>query len=115
MSVVGRLREYFKGRQILLGLIGAIMLALILTTVSLRFYMLSDVSHLDLSLPGHEKSRAGVEPEKQTKFDATGPIDSNVMNNFQKLFSDNRKDLDALDKFDGTPLDDKHLTIGTNE
>lgn len=114
-TVVAKVKEFFYTRQILLLLLSAVLVATLTTAVGVKLYNMSDVSRLDLSLPGHEKSRKDVGIEEQIKFEANGSIDSKVLDDFQKLFDEKRSSLKALHKFDGDLLNSDKLKITTNE
>lgn len=115
MNPIGRLKTFFIERRILLGLLLAVIMALILTIVSLRLYDLDDVSRLDVSLPNRENIRSSTTENEVQKFDSTGALDADALSKFQNLYTQNRSALDALGKFDGEALSSDSLQIGPNE
>lgn len=115
-ALAARVIHYFDERKMLLCLVLAISLVLLMTAASLRAYYLSDVSHLDLSRPGHEKSRSDVmTPGNETRFEAAGPVDATALKTFQQLYDKKRTALNALGRFDGNALGDDQMKLTTNE
>ena len=47
--------------------------------------------------------------DETTNFSATGELDKEAMETFQKLFDKKREDLKAIGKFDSNALDDSQL------
>lgn len=115
MNKAQQLATFFKERQILLGILVAVVAACVMTVVSMRLYDIDDVSRLDVSLPNRESIRSSGDEEEVQNFAASGALDSKAMSDFQKLYDKNRAALDALGKFDSDVLSDDSLQIGTNE
>jgi|GEM_PF-3916985 len=115
MSVFKRMTAYFVERQIILALAFAVVIALIMTVVSLKLYDLDDVSRLDVSLPNREGIRSSTDEETLQRFDSSGVLDAQAIADFQALYSKNRAALDALGKFDSDALSTDSLKIGPNE
>lgn len=89
---------------------GAIVVGLLLTITSMSLYITSGASQLDLSRPGYERARTQVvEPKEDEKFDSSGPINVNVIDEFQKIFTKHRTALSNTDNFDSSVLDDAQL------
>lgn len=115
MNAHKRLTNYFAERQILLALIAAVVIAFIMTVISLKLYDLDDVSRLDVSLPNREGIRSSTDEEALQRFDSSGVLDAKAIADFQALYSKNRAALDALGKFDSDALSTNSLKIGPNE
>ncbi len=115
MSGPGRLITFFTERRIVLGIVGAVLIALIMTVIGLKLYDLDDVSRLDVSLPNREDIRSSEGGNEVQKFDSTGLLDEKAIADFQALFKKNRTALDTLGKFDGDALNSDSLQIGPNE
>lgn len=115
MSTFSRLKNYIVERRIILALTFAILIAFIMTFVSLKLYDLDDVSRLDVSLPNRENIRSSTDEEALQRFDSTGELDVQAIADFQALYSKNREALDALGKFDSDALSSDSLKIGPNE
>lgn len=91
---------------------GAISIGLLLTVISMSLYISSGASQLDLSRPGYERARTQVDESKDDeRFTASGPMNSDVIDEFQKLYAKNRTKLNGSDKFDSAIIDDTQLRL----
>lgn len=115
MSAIKRFVGFFSERRILLGIVFAIVVAFVMTVISLKLYDLDDVSRLDVSLPNRESIRSAASADEVQKFDASGPLDSKSLSDFQNLYTKNRAALDALGKYESDALSSDSLQIGPNE
>lgn len=115
MNTFRRIAHYFAERRIILALAFSVVVALIMTVISLKLYDLDDVSRLDVSLPNREGIRSSTDEETLQRFDSAGVLDTQAIADFQALYSKNRAALDALGKFDSDALSSDSLKIGPNE
>lgn len=115
MNAFRRVKTYIVERRIIIALVFAILIAFIMTFVSLKLYDFDDVSRLDVSLPNREGIRSSTDEETLQKFDSSGKLDAHAISDFQTLYSKNRAALDALGKFDSDALSSDSLKIGPNE
>lgn len=115
MNPLQRITDFFAKRRLLLGIIFAVIIALVMTSLSLHLYDRDDVSRLDVSLPNRENIRSSAGESEVQKFDSSGPLDAQALSDFQKLYTKNRSALDALGKFDSDALSSDSLRIGPNE
>ena len=107
-----RFSEFAKRHRLAYGIASAIGLGLLLTVISMSLYISSGASRLDLSRPGYEKARADVvETQEDDTFSATGPMNVETIDEFQKLYSAHRTTLSALDNFESTVMDDTQLRL----
>ena len=90
---------------------GIIVIALIMTAISMSLYITSGTSSLDLSRPGYKQVRNQVITPPSESFDATGPMDSKTVAQFKTLFDSQKKALSGLGNFDDTSLDDESLQL----
>lgn len=105
-------KQLIDRHRIIYGLIGALLIAALLTVISMALYVSSGASRLDLSRPGYESARGNVEKDvSETPFSATGPLNSDVANDFQERFTEHRDRLNKLDDFSTSALDDTELQI----
>ncbi len=104
MKVTNRLAEYFKQKQLVLVIGAAIVLAFVMTAISLNLYNLDDVSRLDVSLPNRENIRPATTEDVTTQFGPSGALDAKALKDFQTLYTNTRDDLNKLGTFDGDPL-----------
>lgn len=116
MTRLAGVKRFLIEHKILLGLLVALAVSLIMTSVSIWIYNSSDVSRLDISRPGYEKARESVIKGDETlQFGATGTLDSNAMKDFQQLFDERREKLDAIGSFDGEIQSDGQLKAVSTE
>lgn len=115
MNTRRRVMTFFAERRILLALVLAILVALVMTVISLKLYDLDDVSRLDVSLPNRENIRSSEGEAEVQNFASTGELDAKALSDFQTLYTKNRSALDALGKFDGDALSSDSLKIDANE
>lgn len=69
-------------------IMGATLLALSLTGVSLYLYSTSIAAQLDLSQPGYESVRADVEDSNIQSFNPSGVITSETIDQFEQLYDE---------------------------
>lgn len=105
-------KQLIDRHRITYGIVGALLVAMLLTTISLSLYVSSGASRLDLSRPGYESARGDIEQnQSETPFSSTGPLNSDVANDFQRRFDSARAQLNELDDFSSNALDDTELQI----
>lgn len=98
--------------RIIYGVIAALLISILLTVVSMALYVSSGASRLDLSRPGYERVRSDVQrTTDEDSFSANGPINTDVANEFQALYSKHRDRLSKLDTYGTNALDDSELQI----
>lgn len=97
-------------------LLGAtVIVALILTTVSMVIYNNSGAAQLDLSRPGYRSVSGQVEKDTTTdSFSATGAVDEATIQEFIKLYDTQAAKAKAVDAFNGDPLNPEVLEFGTD-
>lgn len=98
------------------AIIGALIIAMLLTIISMALYVSSGASRLDLSRPGYERVRSDLrQPNSGQEFSANGPMNSGVANDFQKRFTMHRQSLNKLGNYSTGALDDTELQIAPSE
>ena len=108
------IRRFISAHRLPMAIAGAIGIALLLTVISVSLYIRSGASRLDLSRPGYEKVRDKVKPSSEDdNFSASGPMNLEVANDFQKLYTKKRTTLSQLDPFDPAVLDDSSIRLIT--
>ena len=88
-----------------------IMIALIMTSISLSLYVSSGTLQLDLSRPGYESVRKEISSQSSEDFPATGPITTKTMDSFQKQYAAQRSGLNSISQFQDSALDDDSLDV----
>lgn len=112
MSTWERIQHIVERHRMVYGIIAALIIAMLLTVVSMALYVSSGASRLDLSRPGYERVRSETQRDDQeTTFSATGPMNSAVADDFQARFTKHRDTLSKLDTFGSDALDDAELQI----
>jgi hypothetical protein len=107
-----QVEHVIQRHRIIYGVIVALLIALMLTVVSMALYVSSGASRLDLSRPGYESLRSDVQQGPQEDvFSSTGPLNSDVAQDFQTRFNHHRETLSKLDTFGTNALDDDQLQI----
>lgn len=107
-----RIIQVIQRHRLVYGIAGAIGIGLLLTVVSMSLYISSGTSQLDLSRPGYERARTQVDESKEDEqFVANGPINTEVINEFQRLYTKQRTKLNGSDKFDSAIIDDTQLRL----
>lgn len=96
-----------------------IVIALILTSISIGLYFNSNLSRIDLSKPKYADIRGDVlsnEPEEQQEeLDSDSPITREAIQEAIVEMKQRREDLRQLGDFDSEVLENAQLGIGTQE
>lgn len=103
-----------KARRRFVGMmIGSIVAALFLVYAALSLYYSSGTSQLDLSRPGFDAARQEVvrESEVFTGFSPDGPINEEVLNEFDELYREKAVEALKIDPFSAEALSDKTLLL----
>jgi len=99
-------------QQMVLFVAGSIAIALFLVFVSMALYVSSGAAQLDLSRPGYKNVQNKVDQSDTFEsFSASGTVDKNVLDQFQKLYDKQTKQVDNSDAFSSSALDDQALGI----
>ena len=101
---------FWDTHRLTLLLILTVLVAVILTVVSMAFYNLSGAAQLDLSRPGYQSVSDKVDTETQIDtYSTTGPVNSETIQEFIKLYDEQAKKAKAVDAFNGDPLNPEVL------
>lgn len=107
-----RILHIIERHRMIYGIVAALIIAMLLTAISMALYVSSGASRLDLSRPGYERVRTDTQHDaEEPAFSATGPMNSAVADDFQKRFTKHRETLSKLDTFGTDALDDTELQI----
>lgn len=109
--------DNFASRHRFMILIGlTILIALILTVVSVIMYELSGTAQLDLSRPDYQSVSDQVDSDNQIKdYSAIGPITTDTVNEFLELYDEQADKAKAVDAFNGDPLNPDILEFGPRD
>ena len=96
-------------------LILTVLIALILTVVSMFAYNASGTAQLDLSRPGYQSVSNKVDKtDNVTEYSAFGSVNKDSIRDFTKLYDAQAAKAKAVDAFNGDPLNPEILEFGTN-
>lgn len=112
MSYLRRLKHFMQTHMIMCGVGVSVLVAVLLTSISMWAYNSSDVARLDVSRPGYETIRDEVKNTEETKkFGATGELNEQAFEDFQLLYDERLHNLGDLGRFDGAVLNDDQLKL----
>ncbi len=91
----------------------AIITALLLTSISMTLYFISDTAKLDLSRPGYESARKQIKHDDSDNdnFSSNGALDGKVIKDFSAMYDKRVKSLGQYDSFNQNILDDSQIGI----
>lgn len=100
-------------RHRLVALIGLVVIvAFLMTSISMTLYVTSGASSLDLSRPGYVQARAEVKDDQVSKsFPATGPLNKAEYERYKKLFDAQQTTIKNLGSYEAGPIDDTSLRL----
>jgi hypothetical protein len=99
-------------QQIVQFVAGSIIIAILLVFVAMALYASSGAAQLDLSRPGYKSVQNKVDQSGSFEsFSATGTVDKNTLDQFQKIYDKQTKQVDNSDAFSSSALDDQALGI----
>ena len=111
VAVIGAEQETFWGNHRLsLLLILTVIIAVFLTVFSMVIYTQSGAAQLDLSRPGYKSVSNQVQIDDTTSvFQASGPVDKSVIEEFTKMYDEQSQKAKSVDAFNGDPLNPEVL------
>ncbi len=96
--------------KFVVAIIGSIIIALVLTVISVSLYIRSGVASLDLSRPGYEQARQQITTkDTPNTFLTTGPVDAQALKEFRELYQTQLQQLQASSDFGDQTLEDAQL------
>lgn len=97
--------SFWDERRFLILIIGTILIAVVLASISITIYKVSGASQLDLSRPGYQSVSDKVDrTDPVTDYSAYGPVNKNTVSDFTKLYDAQATKAKAVDAFNGDPL-----------
>ncbi len=108
---LNRLSTMIRRHQLLAGLVVAITISLLMTSLSMYLYVRSGASGLDLSRPGFKGEQSKVQRERTFDFSSTGKLSQKDYDNFVKLFDEQRRAIQSAGSFDSQTLSDEALGL----
>ena len=106
---------FWDRHRLSLLLIFTVIIALILTSVSLIAYNVSGTAQVDLSRPGYSSVSSKVDrTDEITQYSAFGTVNKDSINEFTKLYDTQAAKAKAVDAFNGDPLNPEILEFGNS-
>lgn len=108
----GEKLSLLQQHRFLLLILGSIVVAILLTAVSLKLYASSGAAQLDLSRPGYEQVADKKAPSTVFEgFPTVGPINKQTLKEFQALYTKRADQATKVDSFGGDVMNDATLSI----
>lgn len=105
--------SFWDQHRFMLLIIFTIIIAVVLTVVSLIIYNVSGSAQLDLSRPGYQSVSDQVQQNDEIdEYSAFGPVNKTTVEEFIKLYDEQAKKAKAIDAFNGDPLNPEVLEFG---
>lgn len=105
---------FWAKHRLSLLLILTVLIALLMTTISVIIYNTSGAAQLDLSRPGYQSVSDKVEvTDNIDTYSASGPVNKDSINEFMKLYDGQASKAKKVDAFNGDPLNPEVLEFGT--
>ena len=93
-----------------LGLV--VLIALVLTVLSVVLYSIGGYSRFDLSRPGYERERTQVTSgDAQQVYDTTSPVTKDAIDSFLKEYDSRAQEIHGYGDFRDQALDDNDLQL----
>jgi hypothetical protein len=105
---------FWAEHRLTLLLISTVIIALIMTVVSVIIYNNSGAAQLDLSRPGYRSVSDKVErTDEIDTYNASGEVTKGSIQEFMKLYDAQASKAKGVDAFNGDPLNPEVLEFGT--
>jgi len=105
---------FWDTHRLSLLLIMTVVIAIIMTTVSVVIYNSTGAAQLDLSRPGYRSVSDKVEKaDPIDTYEATGPVNKDTIHEFMNLYDEQATKAKKVDAFNGDPLNPEVLEFGT--
>lgn len=114
MITLERIKQTAIRHRFMMAIVLTVVIACIMTAISLSLYVSSGTLQLDLSRPGYESARKElIKPEDKKDFAINGAIDKQALEEYQKQFDTQRAELNRIGKFKDHGLSDDSLTLSS--
>ncbi len=109
-------RTRFSEHRLVILVSGSIAVSFVLVVISMLMYMNSPARKLDASRPGLKSVQDKIEKFDNFKeFSASGPINKDTLEEFEKLYSKQVRDALGYNAFSSEALSDQTLHIDSSE
>ena len=105
--------SFWDEHRFMLLIIGTLIIAVVLVSISIVIYRVSGSAQLDLSRPGYQSVSDKVNrTDPVTDYSAFGPVNKSTVNDFTKIYDAQAAKAKAVDAFNGDPLNPAVLESG---
>ena len=105
--------SFWDRHRLSLLLILTVIIALVMTVVSVIIYNSTGAAQLDLSRPGYRSVSDKVEKTDEIDtYSASGAVNKDTIQEFMKLYDAQASKAKAVDAFNGDPLNPEVLEFG---
>jgi len=113
MKKAKKISKFISRNQLVSMVIAALLIAIIMTIVSLWLYQASGAFRLDLSRPGYEQVRGDVvhDSKEEKPFSPSGKLTPGVIDDFNARLGKQQNDLSKMGDFGGEVLSDSNLGL----
>ncbi|MDB5160519.1 MAG: divTM7 [Candidatus Saccharibacteria bacterium] len=109
----GEQLSFWIEHRFLLLIIGTLVVATILVSISIVIYNVSGSAQLDLSRPGYQSVSNKVDrTDPVTDYSAFGPVNKGTVNDFTTIYDQQADKAKGVDAFNGDPLNPEVLEFG---
>jgi hypothetical protein len=97
--------SFWDEHRFMFLIIGTLIIAILLVSISIVIYKVSGSAQLDLSRPGYQSVSDKVDrTDPVTDYSAFGPVNTSTVNAFTTLYDSQAAKAKAVDAFNGDPL-----------
>lgn len=112
MSKFTKVRQVITDHQFACFVILCILIATVMTLISLELYRRSGAMKLDMSRPGYEKVRTEVEKSSDDQpYDSSGTLTEEAVQDFDDRVKKYQGELEGLGQYDNSIISDENLDL----
>lgn len=105
-------KNFVLAHQFLFFIIFCIVIAFVMTMISLQLYRHSGAMRLDMSRPGYESVRSEVEKSRDDQpYSATGELNEAAIDDFNNRVDHYKQELENLGTYDNSIISDENLNL----
>ena len=106
------IRQVLGAHQFACFITLCVVIAGVMTVISLELYRRSGAMKLDMSRPGYEKVRTEVEKSSDDQpYDSSGALTDEALQDFENRIKKYRDELDNLGQYDNSIISDESLNL----
>ena len=107
-----KFRRYLNHNRFIVTVAGAIVVSLLLVTVSIAIYVRDGAILLDLSRPSYAPVREKIKKGDITPaFSSNGKLDLDIVKDFRTQLKQQTSEINKLGSFDGAAINDEALLL----